>query len=85
MKYHVYILWSQTIKKYYVGSTNDVNKRLEEHNAGNGKFTSRGRPWIIIKTFECLSRSEATQLENGIKKRGIKRFLIANKIISLPV
>lgn len=71
----VYILYSSSLEKYYVGSTHDVDKRLQQHNSGKGKFTSKGIPWILITTFESSSRTDAVRLELKIKKRGIKRYL----------
>ncbi|MCO5235690.1 MAG: GIY-YIG nuclease family protein [Chitinophagaceae bacterium] len=76
--YFVYILYSYSIDKYYAGSTEDVSKRIKEHNAGKGNFTSKGIPWVLIIDFECYDRSEAVKLELKIKKRGIKRYLQDN-------
>ena len=75
MDYVVYILFSETADRYYVGQTNNVEKRLVTHNSGGKKYTSKARPWILIKTFPCTDRIEAVQLERKIKKRGIKRYL----------
>jgi putative endonuclease len=71
----VYILYSSSLEKFYVGSTDNVDKRIAQHNAAKGNFTSKGIPWILIMKFECESRSEAVLLELKIKKRGIKRYL----------
>jgi putative endonuclease len=73
--FYVYVLFSEKLNKYYVGSTNDIQKRLVQHNAGKTSFTSRGIPWIIIISMEFNSRAEAVQLELKIKKRGISRYL----------
>ena len=70
-----YLLYSVKLGKYYVGSTQDVNSRLNYHNNGNVKFTSRGIPWILVWSQQCMTRAEAVQLENKIKKRGAKRYL----------
>lgn len=78
MSYFVYILWSEKLNKFYVGSTQDIVNRLKEHNNGEGSFTSKGIPWILKWSLEVASRSEAVNLENKIKKRGIKRFLENN-------
>jgi len=79
MKFYTYILWSEVLQKYYVGSTNDLEDRLYRHNAGEGNFTTKGKP-VLIWSNSCASRSEAFSLEQRIKKRGIKRFLIDNNI-----
>ncbi|MCF3107263.1 GIY-YIG nuclease family protein [Niabella sp. CC-SYL272] len=75
MKYTTYILYSESLKKYYVGSTVDLADRLRRHNNGEGKFTKKGMPWELIWSNVFASRSEAVSLEMKIKKRGIKRFL----------
>ena len=37
--YIVYILYSSRLDKYYIGRTNDIVRRLSEHNRIKGKFT----------------------------------------------
>jgi putative endonuclease len=71
----VYILFSETIKKYYVGSCGDFERRFHEHNSGQSDFTRPGVPWKLVLTIELPTRSKATQLERKIKKRGIQRYL----------
>ncbi|WP_298239041.1 GIY-YIG nuclease family protein [uncultured Algibacter sp.] len=71
----VYILFSQSLSKYYVGQTADFDKRLERHNLGYVKSTKHGLPWELILKIEVLSRREALILEKKIKKRGAKRYL----------
>ncbi len=75
MEFVVYILFSEKIQKYYVGFSGDLEKRLEDHNAGKAIFTSTGKPWKLIHYFHCDSRTEAIKMESSIKKRGIKRYL----------
>ena len=75
MGFAVYILFSEKLGRYYVGSTEDVEKRLSAHNAGLSKFTSIGIPWKRIHSIDCIDRSTAIKLELKIKKRGIKRYL----------
>jgi putative endonuclease len=71
----VYIIHSNKLDKYYVGSTQDIEVRLYKHNTGASKFTKSGSPWRLITTIDCENRSEAIKLEMKIKKRGIKRYL----------
>lgn len=75
MAFKTYILWSELIQKFYVGSTEDLPQRLLRHNSGRVKFTSKGVPWQLIWSFEGVDRKEAFKLEMKIKSRGIKRFL----------
>ena len=79
MSFKTYILWSESLQKFYVGSTGDLEDRLSRHNAGEGKYTSKGVPWVLVWSCSCVERKEAFTLENKIKKRGIRRFLEDNK------
>ena len=75
-EYSVYILFSKLLNKYYVGQTNNFEERLQHHNKGSNKYTSKGVPWIFIHKIAVTNRKTALLLENKIKKRGIKRFLV---------
>jgi putative endonuclease len=51
--YCVYILYSQKLSRFYIGTSDNVYRKLDAHNAGLKKdaFTYRGIPWeffIII-------------------------------------
>ena len=73
--FFVYILYSPTKVKFYIGQTNDIEDRLRRHNSGQSLSTKNGIPWKIIYTIQLDSRSEAVTLESKIKKRGAKRYL----------
>jgi len=76
----VYIIYSSNIDKFYTGQTQDIERRLEEHNRGKTSFSATGMPWTLVYSKDCPSRSEALKLEKLIKKRGAARFLNDNKI-----
>ena len=75
--YFIYILYSRKIDRYYVGTTDDVAKRLVEHNSGlyNNSFTSKGIPWDLRLSFECDSSEAAYDLERFLKKMKSRIFL----------
>ncbi len=73
-----YILYSNSLKKHYTGSTIDLPRRLEEHNRGKTPFMASGEPWVVVFTKEFFRRSDAEKLEKFIKKRGASRFLSDN-------
>ncbi len=73
--FHVYILYSESLKRYYVGSTEDVEERLKEHNAGKTISTHAGIPWDLVHTESYQTRSQAINQEHKIKARGIWRYL----------
>ena len=55
--YFIYIIYSKKLDRYYVGTTDDVSKRLCEYNSGfyNESFTVKGIPWELNLSFECES------------------------------
>lgn len=73
--YTVYILYSESLKKYYTGQTQNFENRLERHNSRKEKYTKRGVPWHLVWETNLPTRSEALKLEHKIKKRGAKRYL----------
>ena len=73
--YCTYILHSKKIDKFYTGHTNNIQRRLVEHNRGKTSFMEKGKPWILLYCKEFQNRSEAMILEKTIKKRGAARFL----------
>ncbi|MBS1515140.1 MAG: GIY-YIG nuclease family protein [Bacteroidetes bacterium] len=73
--FYPYILYSETVGKYYAGSTSDVHNRIKEHNSGKTNFTRKARDWKLVKSFEFENKTDALKLENKIKARGCKRFL----------
>ncbi len=46
--HYVYILKSETNGKIYVGQTENLRRRLAEHNAKISKSTKSGIPWKLI-------------------------------------
>jgi putative endonuclease len=79
--YYVYILYSESIKEYYCGQTNDLFNRIARHNKGETPSIKHGIPWKPEGYIELATRSESMRLEKQIKKRGIKRWLAANRAI----
>ena len=71
----VYILFSKTSSRYYVGQTSNIENRLKRHIQGNIKSTKYGIPWKLVLQIEVKTRFEAIVLENKIKKRGAKRYI----------
>ena len=69
MQFFVYILFSESLNKFYIGTTDDVTRRVEEHNNIKycNKFTSRGVPWSLFFEITCQSSSQAYKIEKHIK------------------
>jgi len=73
--FYVYILKSSQNNDMYIGSTEDVPKRLSLHNAGRVKSTKAYCPWILLEVREVESRSEAVKLEKFLKNHQQKEIL----------
>lgn len=69
--FFVYILYSQKSGIFYVGHTDNLQRRLEEHNAiSENSFTSRHRPWEIKAAFPTRpDRSLAMKVERHLKNK----------------
>ncbi len=67
MKFFVYILESEIDNSFYIGQTADLEARLKKHNKGYNHSTSAKRPWKLIYSEICNSRSEAMKLEKQLK------------------
>ncbi len=80
--YYVYIIESLKNNSYYIGQTDNLNKRIERHNKGRNLSTKAYIPWELKWWNEYETRSEAMAIEKklkGIKKReGLKSFVEKN-------
>ena len=65
--FYVYILQSEKSGKHYIGSTNDLERRLQEHNSGKNKSTRNKGPWKVVYTESYSGAREARQREYQIK------------------
>ncbi|TMI93477.1 MAG: GIY-YIG nuclease family protein [Bacteroidetes bacterium] len=74
---YCYILYSPSLDKYYVGSTTDIARRVQEHNRGKDKFTRTGRPWTLVYREEFESLIEARGRERYIKRMKSRKFIEA--------
>jgi len=60
-------IYSATRDKYYVGSCEDVNKRLVKHNTNHSGFTGKTLDWEIKWTEEHATKTDALKREKQIK------------------
>lgn len=54
-------------KKTYVGMTQDVNARLQKHNAGGSPHTARHQPWELVASIGVKDKQKAAELERYFK------------------
>ena len=74
-KFYVYILQSLTSDKYYIGQTNNPERRFLYHNLGYSKSTKGEMPWKIVYQQEFMSRAEAMKREKQLKSYKNKLYL----------
>lgn len=73
--FYTYVLLSLKDKEHYVGYTNNLRKRLEEHNAGKNLSTKPRRPLKLIYFEACLNEDDAKQREKYLKGTIGRRYL----------
>ena len=71
----MYILQSSTSGRYYVGHTDEISRRLTEHNLGMAKYTRREKPWKIVYVENYATRSAAMRRELEIKRRKSRKYI----------
>jgi len=79
--FFVYILYSKSADRYYVGQSENLEQRLQFHNSGGVFSTKPYGSWELKYTENFRTRSEAMRREREIKKRKNRRY-IENLIIS---
>ena len=75
MSYYVYVLKSLKDDIRYIGSAQNVEKRLAEHTRGKQQYTKGHVPWELVYQEECSSRSEASKKERFFKSTTGRRRL----------
>ena len=73
--HYLYILYSEKKDCYYTGQTKNVQNRLEKHNKGYSLATKNGIPWLLKKSVEFETKSEAIKAENWIKKMKSRKVI----------
>jgi putative endonuclease len=72
--YYVYQLLSEIDGNFYTGSTNDLRRRMEEHNNGRVISTAKRRPLKLIYYEACICESDARRREKYLKSGMGKRY-----------
>jgi putative endonuclease len=73
--YYVYALRSVNRNYIYVGLTNDVARRVAEHNLGYNRTTKPYAPYLLIWEESFSTRVEARVREKYLKGGSGKKFL----------
>ncbi len=77
--YCVYVLRSEKNGKFYIGCTDNLDRRLKEHNSGKSKYTRNKGPWSVeyIEKFETLreARQRERQIKSWKKRKSIENLI----------
>lgn len=79
MQYYVYALQSMKDQDLYIGITNNLERRIQEHNSGQNKSTKSRTPFRLIHQEKCASRIDARNREkyfkSGCGREFVKSFI----------
>ncbi len=73
--WYVYILQSSKNSEIYIGSTNDLKRRFNDHNEGLCKSTKFGIPWTLEMSIAVKTEEKARELEKYFKSGSGKAIL----------
>ena len=69
MSYFVYILYSDSLNKFYIGTTGDfLQKRLRKHNSNHSGFTGKSNDWKLVYQDQFLNKSPTLKRDKSVKK-----------------
>jgi len=75
--FFVYIIYSKSIDKYYIGQTENFETRIAEHNSGfyANSFTSQVNDWFLFYLINCDSKTQAIKIEAHIKRMKSRKYI----------
>jgi len=65
--WYVYVLKSLVNSRRYTGSTNNLHRRINEHNSGQTRYTRSTRPFVLIHKEIYNTKLEAIRREKYLK------------------
>ena len=75
--YFLYVLWSETGRRFYIGISENTDQRLDQHNSGEFHgWTNRYRPWSLVhvERYETYRDARVRELELKAQKGGAGFF-----------
>jgi len=75
MLFYVYIIYSQSLDRYYIGQTQNLQNRLFRHTNSGNKSTKTARDWKLVYQESLQSRAEAVQKEAEIKRKKSRKYI----------
>jgi len=78
--FYVYVLQSVKDSELYVGSTNDLKRRLDEHTNGRVESTNHRQPLRLVYYEAYNAEGDARRREQNLKLRGQARTQLRRRI-----
>jgi putative endonuclease len=79
MPYFIYILQSESSGRYYIGHTEDLQKRIAQHNDPHYTLTTFTKthkgPWVLVYSETFATRADAMKREREIKAKKSRCFI----------
>ena len=75
--HYLYILFSPKANNYYVGETNDMIRRMDQHISGffKGSFTAKAKDWELKLCIEFDDICKARKAEVFLKRMKSRKFI----------
>ena len=81
----VYILKNSKSDSYYIGSSVNLQRRLQEHVDGKSKYTNKEGVWMLVYSQKYKDVKDARRIEHKLKRfksrKIIERIIRDNKIL----
>jgi len=73
----VYILFSNKLNNFYIGSCKDLSYRIDQHlnKEFAGSFTARAEDWILYLSIDELQYQQARAIEEQLKRMKSKAYI----------
>ncbi len=78
MEIFCYIIYSESINRYYVGYTSNFEERLALHNSGHfggRSYTRKASDWEMYLLIPCKTITQAILIESNIKKMKSRQYI----------
>jgi putative endonuclease len=78
--FYTYVLKSEVDKKLYIGSTNNLRRRLAEHQDGKVLSTKPRKPFSLVYYEAYKAELDARHREESLKLRGRARVQLIKRL-----
>ena len=73
--YYTYVIYTKIGNHFYYGYTEDLKKRISDHQKGKSRYTKRYVDWKLIYYEACLNKKDAKRRELYLKTTEGRRMI----------